>query len=827
MNRGVVVLALGVWMVGTGASAADRNGAANETVVELLDAGAGEARMGEVALALIKAGFKVGAQAKAVKQKVVTEVYFAPGHEQKAMAVAKAVGARADCVYPLTWKGLGAIVVALAGEANAEQGKAGGKAVPSPTEFVRRIAAPHCPIDKVWEELGLAGTMPKGWFQKGEWGCESKQVEFDLGKPFGKCVVVQSSQANDFQLMVFLQTKTGWRSLGVINVPGQRYGLSAPRIQWTGTVPWLVLDQSCGGGSGVSCTEATWYALRDGVPRAMTILRDGHVSAWGSIDHEQVTEMVRAGETRGQPTVELSTRASFTGRDSAGTVELFSFRRRTLMAWSDDGGFLPDPARSETVPAELDALWGFGDAEILEEFYGELMRLAIQGTPRQKAWLRQFAREPRGSRAAQLMRQLETILDGGTPSGDPPPTEHVLNAQIKGVTASTTLRGFDEYDFSAKNILDGQLDTSWQPAPQKGGVGEWVRVEFAEEVQVDGLAVANGFQRHDRLGDLFILNNRLAKARVEFSDGASQEIVLDGNRRGFQQLMLRPVKTKSLRLVALAVARGARWSDLALSELVVLGEEASPKPTAPSRLVAPGLGQCPPGMAWVGGGTFQMMESRAEAKVRPFCLDVTEVTVDAYADCVGSGKCSDEELDCSGHSPNWKVPGRENHPVNCVDWDQARAYCAAVGKRLPSEEEWEWAARGEQNASTYPWGESAPAWQLCWNGEGSELGLGNRVSTCAVGSFPSGDSPQGIHDLAGNVEEWTASQEVCRGGSWRSLRRWSTRAGRSSHAWTQSHLPDLGIRCAGPPEGSGESAAPPPQAPVRPAKLEGPDAGAQ
>jgi formylglycine-generating enzyme required for sulfatase activity len=152
--------------------------------------------------------------------------------------------------------------------------------------------------------------------------------------------------------------------------------------------------------------------------------------------------------------------------------------------------------------------------------------------------------------------------------------------------------------------------------------------------------------------------------------------------------------------------------------------------------------------------------------VNAFEMDVTEVTVRAYDACVRAGVCR------SGTTGGWcneDRRGRAEHPINCVDWDQARTYCEWVGKRLPTEEEWEYAAVGT-DGRTYPWGNDAPVRQLCWK---------QSYGTCAVGSFAAGDSPFGLHDMAGNVWEWTASgisedyskprdpsRPVYRGGSW-------------------------------------------------------------
>ncbi len=201
---------------------------------------------------------------------------------------------------------------------------------------------------------------------------------------------------------------------------------------------------------------------------------------------------------------------------------------------------------------------------------------------------------------------------------------------------------------------------------------------------------------------------------------------------------------------------------------------------------------CPKGMAHVAAGTFTTGVGGEKATVGAFCMDVTEVTVDAYTACVKAGQCGTERFSEYSVEPpcNYGVSGRENHPMNCVDWGQAVTYCRAHAKRLPTQQEWEWAARGQSRGTTYPWGNDEPGPQLCWKEKG----------TCAVGSHPGSDAPGGIHDLAGNVWEWTTTSDkhggrLYSGGSWGNVDAVAVRASRWSSGAETLGYNVLGFRC--------------------------------
>ncbi len=324
------------------------------------------------------------------------------------------------------------------------------------------------------------------------------------------------------------------------------------------------------------------------------------------------------------------------------------------------------------------------------------------------------------------------------------------------------------------------------------------------------------------------------ECEVETAKLIGADYVVSGNvsqLEGTWILTLKMHSTKNARLLGASIPLQAKGRVALLDKirtaaesLVRNGLRKEPAGTAVSA-GAPKVAQKPgvADMVRLPGGTFKLGQAALPVTVAPFMLDATEVTVAAYAECVNAKTCTpasttvdwpgiaDAERDSWSQSCNGDRTDRKDHPVNCVDWQQATAYCAWAGKRLPSEQEWEWAARSAVPENAYPWGDEAPSNQACWSGEGNDQGLANRSSTCPVGSHPRGDSAQGISDLSGNVWEWTSTVRPCnvagkdlscrvdRGGGWRDANPSAGSATASGTCVPNDRGSVLGFRCAKAP----------------------------
>ena len=173
----------------------------------------------------------------------------------------------------------------------------------------------------------------------------------------------------------------------------------------------------------------------------------------------------------------------------------------------------------------------------------------------------------------------------------------------------------------------------------------------------------------------------------------------------------------------------------------------------------------PPSRITIPAGAFTRGSGSAEDDERPqrtitlsqFEIDRTEVTRGAYAACIAASRCP----------PRADLTARDllsQLPMTQVSWREASSYCAAVGARLPTEAEWERAARGAADRRTYPWGDEPDCSRANFgNFEGEGRCPDAAGHPVAVGSFPSGASPEGVFDLAGNVWEWAADYYDPRG----------------------------------------------------------------
>jgi len=191
--------------------------------------------------------------------------------------------------------------------------------------------------------------------------------------------------------------------------------------------------------------------------------------------------------------------------------------------------------------------------------------------------------------------------------------------------------------------------------------------------------------------------------------------------------------------------------------------------------------------------------------VGAFQIDKLEVTNQEFERFVyETGYVTDAE---KAGETSWRyyAQNKPNHPVVKVSWNDAKAYCEWQGKRLPTEAEWEKAARGTDGRA-YPWGNQ-------WDAGRANTKEAGKRGTTPVGSFPGGASPYGVMDMAGNVAEWTSDwfkaypgsdfyspyfgekYRVIRGGGWFSDQK-LVRTTERSCSGVELANDDVGFRCA-------------------------------
>jgi serine/threonine-protein kinase len=192
-------------------------------------------------------------------------------------------------------------------------------------------------------------------------------------------------------------------------------------------------------------------------------------------------------------------------------------------------------------------------------------------------------------------------------------------------------------------------------------------------------------------------------------------------------------------------------------------------------------------MVYVPAGEFSMGSNEGDSDEKPvhtvyldaYWIDQTEVTNGMYAKCVAEGDCiKPAESSSYTRDTYYGNFAFANYPVIYINWNQAETYCQWAGRNLPTEAQWEYAARGT-DGRTYPWGNTNPTWSVA----NSSAFTGD---TTAAGIYPDGVSPYGALDMAGNLWEWVADwygsypsgavanprgatsgdNRVLRGGSW-------------------------------------------------------------
>jgi hypothetical protein len=226
-------------------------------------------------------------------------------------------------------------------------------------------------------------------------------------------------------------------------------------------------------------------------------------------------------------------------------------------------------------------------------------------------------------------------------------------------------------------------------------------------------------------------------------------------------------------------------------------------------------------MMLVSAGEFTMGSNSGPKEESPaeqlflsdFYIDKYEVTNMSYKVCVDAGQCQPPKKDASRtHKGYFSNSEYKKYPVVYVSWDMANDYCSWRGARLPTEAEFEKAARGP-NEITYPWGNDISCDQANFSGCGKD--------TESVNSFDAGQSIYEVYDLAGNVSEWTSSlygdypyesaredlmasgERVVRGGSFSDSDQQARTTARQK-ADPSSAKDDIGFRCVGMPSGSTE-----------------------
>ena len=403
-------------------------------------------------------------------------------------------------------------------------------------------------------------------------------------------------------------------------------------------------------------------------------------------------------------------------------VALAGRRDRSASGAAEQGMLMPDLAKvlgtAWQVPPELsDGAQPGTVLELTSEGLRVVMRNCMAGAPHERSLTN-----------VSMQNSLSGGVGwGGKAVGASANASHSLKLAFQ----SPTVQGFDLIDFVPSDACVAKL-TAY--ADRGGDVANLVVVQEALMARVSGC------------------DQTTASAGVSVPRGG---VGLSG--AGACQMFSDAPVAVGLKVAALSEIR----------ELAGLGAAPAPAPVPRASPPAPAPRASPPapasrssrgkaGIEWVSLGAFEISK--------------TEVTVAQYRACVDAGACTKPE---TGSYFNWGVSGRDHHPINGVDWKQATTFARWAGGRLPTGDEWTYAATSGGKSWDYPWGdETATCSRAVMDGRvrGGREGCG-QDRTWPVCSKPAGNSTHGVCDLAGNVWEWTqetkgASNRVSRGGGW-------------------------------------------------------------
>jgi len=446
-------------------------------------------------------------------------------------------------------------------------------------------------------------------------------------------------------------------------------------------------------------------------------------------------------------------------------------------------------------------------------------------------------------RALKIMRQVVLAVAAGHRKG-------IVHLDLKPENIMICRRGADRsfvkvLDFGIARFMDqphkervARRTPLEERARKIFGTANYMSPEQIQDIQVDGrsdvysigiilyeaIAGRHPFKGRDKV-DLMKKHLRTKPRRL--AKAASSVVSKDLERLVMRALEKDPDKrhpsaddfAEDLRRVELAL-RGVEMGETGESSSSSVPEAPAPRGSGMIERIKEKLGgqsqraeSDVPGMVLIPAGEFVMGSDNGPSDERPrhrasvgsFLIDVCLVTNEDYKRFV----------DATGHDPpgHWKTvsfpPGLGKHPVVEISWHDAHAYTRWIGKRLPTEHEWERAARGT-DARPFPWGKKWDPRRCNWGDNPDQVAV---RGASPVGALPADRSPCGCFDMAGNVMEWTDSwydryflfsgdnadfgrtYKVLRGGSWQSRSRSYLRTAKRSRDLPES-TGQYGFRCA-------------------------------